>query len=609
MSLDYEKIGLKSGLEIHQQLDTHKLFCDCPSETSENNFGPQVRRKLIATKGERGKIDVAAQREQEKHKEFVYICNSTNSCLVDIDEEPPHQLNKEAIKIAIQIAKMMHMEIVDEIQIMRKIVVDGSNTTGFQRTSLIGMNGFVEVDGKKIGIETLCLEEDSARKIEEKNNVVIYNLDRLGIPLVEITTAPDMNTPEEVKKVAETIGLILRSVRVKRGLGTIRQDVNVSILGGVRTEIKGVQNLREIPKIIDNEISRQQTLLKIKKELIGKKIDFGKTTDLKKVFEKTQSKLIQKIFSEKNNSIYGIKLGGLKGVMGTQTMPGRRIGTEISDYIKSLIPIGGIFHRDEMPNYGITQEEVDAVLEELGCGEEDNFILVACDGDTADKIFDVAKKRIELLSKEIPKETRNALKDGVSKYMRPMSTGERMYPETDVIPVVPDLNVELPKTIHEKIEEYISWGLGGNEAKTIAKDYSAIFESLVEKFKDIKPAFISDLLLSKKHELKKKRYDEDLIDNKLDEEIFELIFSHLSEGKITKDSIDLILEDHLKGKLEISKYFVLSEEEIKAEIDSILKEGIDERRLVGVVMSKLRGKADPKLITNLIKKIQNKQKD
>ena len=263
---------MKVGLEIHQQLNTHKLFCKCESKLSENvKF--KVKRYLHPVAGESGKIDIAAEFEKAKRKYYIYEITD-NSCLVELDEEPPHLINEEALKIALDIAESLNMQVLPIIQVMRKTVVDGSNTSGFQRTLLLAVNGYVEIDGKKIRIETLCLEEDAARKIEEKGNHIVYRLDRLGIPLVEITTAPDIDNPELARKVAEKIGLILRLTgKVKRGLGTIRQDINVSIPEGEKIEIKGVQELKLIPEIVKNEVERQKKLLEWQKEVKKRGID------------------------------------------------------------------------------------------------------------------------------------------------------------------------------------------------------------------------------------------------------------------------------------------------------------------------------------------------
>ncbi|MFT4297724.1 MAG: Glu-tRNA(Gln) amidotransferase subunit GatE [Candidatus Woesearchaeota archaeon] len=263
-SLDYQKLGFKCGLEIHQQLETHKLFCNCPSIVHDKEPLHIAKRKLKAVVGETGEIDAAASHEQEKSKEMMYEACKNSHCLVELDEEPPHEANSQSIEIAIQVSKMLHMDIVDEVQFMRKIVIDGSNVSGFQRTALIGMDGYIETSKGKVNVPLLCLEEEAAKKIESKNkDSTAYRLDRLGVCLLEIATDASIKDPEHAKECAEIIGMILRSTgKVKRGIGTIRQDVNVSIKGGVRVEVKGFQDLKSIPKIIDYEIKRQLSSLK-----------------------------------------------------------------------------------------------------------------------------------------------------------------------------------------------------------------------------------------------------------------------------------------------------------------------------------------------------------
>jgi len=265
MGTDYEKLKFKSGLEIHQQLDSGKLFCGCPSILRSDEPDFEIKRKLHAVAGEFGKVDVAAKHQAELDKEFIYKGYHGNTCLVELDEEPPHEINKEALKIAIQIGLLMEMKILPITQIMRKTVIDGSNTTGFQRTVLVAREGFIETKSGRVGIDYLYLEEDSARNISREKHKEIYNLDRLGIPLVEVVTAPDVKNAEHAKEVALKIGEILRSCKVKRGIGTIRQDVNISIRGENRVEIKGMQDMSIFLKAIENEIIRQKKLSDSKK--------------------------------------------------------------------------------------------------------------------------------------------------------------------------------------------------------------------------------------------------------------------------------------------------------------------------------------------------------
>ncbi len=277
--MDYEKLGFRCGIEIHQQLEGKKLFCSCPAANSSKEPDLRVERRLRAVAGETGEVDAAASHEMRKAKRFIYVSSSEDTCLVEFDEEPPHPINQEALSTAVEVAQLLNAEIVDEIQVMRKTVVDGSNTTGFQRTALVGYDGYIDTSLGKVRIPSICIEEEAAQKLKETKDTVTYRLDRLGITLIEIATEADIKSPEHARETAEKLGMVLRSTgKVKRGLGTIRQDVNISIRGGARTEIKGFQDLRSIPKVIKNEVERQQELIKrgkkIKKEVRKAEPDF-----------------------------------------------------------------------------------------------------------------------------------------------------------------------------------------------------------------------------------------------------------------------------------------------------------------------------------------------
>ena len=269
MELDYERIGFRCGIEVHQQIGANKLFCKCPTINAEGPCDYQITRRLRGVVGETGELDIAAKFESEKGKYFIYEGHSESTCLIELDESPPNPISEDALEIALKIALILNAKIVDEIQVMRKIVVDGSNVSGFQRTALVAMDGIIDTSLGKIRIPTICLEEEAAQKTEENKDFVRFRLDRLGIPLIEIATSADIKSPEHAKETAGYLGMVLRSVEgVRRGLGTIRQDVNISIKGGARTEIKGFQDLRSIPKVIGYEVKRQLDAVKN-----GKKIE------------------------------------------------------------------------------------------------------------------------------------------------------------------------------------------------------------------------------------------------------------------------------------------------------------------------------------------------
>jgi Glu-tRNA(Gln) amidotransferase subunit E-like FAD-binding protein len=262
--MDYKKIGFKCGIEIHNRLNTKtKLFCNCKPRFSEDKPMLLIKRKLRAVAGETGQVDVAALYEYLRDRSFFYQCYPEETCLICIDEEPPKSVNKEALKVSLQVAKLLKAEIPDEVHVMRKTVIDGSNTCAFQRTAIVGLNGVLKTSQGDVGITNICLEEESAGIVNQEGNEITYRLDRMGIPLIEVGTAPDIKNPEHAREVAEKLGMMIRSTgKSQRGIGVTRQDVNVSIKGGARVEIKGVQDLDSLPKLIENEIKRQQDLIK-----------------------------------------------------------------------------------------------------------------------------------------------------------------------------------------------------------------------------------------------------------------------------------------------------------------------------------------------------------
>ncbi|WP_336344285.1 Glu-tRNA(Gln) amidotransferase subunit GatE [Halalkalicoccus ordinarius] len=454
---DYESLGLVAGLEIHQQLDTEtKLFCSCPTERRDpDGAARRFTRYLHPTRSELGEVDDAALEESQIDREFEYLAYDS-TCLVEEDEEPPHRLDREALGVALEIAQLLEMAAVDQAHVMRKIVVDGSNTSGFQRSSLIATDGEIETSAGPVGIEDLLLEEESAARIEETDEGVRFGLDRLGIPLVEIGTSPDIRSPEQAREAAERIGMLLRSTgTVKRGLGTIRQDVNVSIAEGARVEMKGVQSLDEIDDLVREEVGRQVALLEISEELAERDASVGDPIDASEVFEDTESGVIGGALGS-GGSVMAVPLYGFDGLVGRELQPDRRLGTELSDHAKRH-GAGGIFHTDELPAYGVTGNEVEALREAVGASEGDAVAIVADDTDTAENAIEAVAERARTAMEGVPEETRGANEDGTSRYLRPLPGAARMYPETDVPPVEPDPSeVEAPELLTEKVERYQS---------------------------------------------------------------------------------------------------------------------------------------------------------
>jgi glutamyl-tRNA(Gln) amidotransferase subunit E len=320
MTIDYAKVGLKCGLEIHQQLATkEKLFCSCPPALFKED--PQIvfLRRLRPTQSELGQVDPAAFFEFQKGVRVLYEANRETACLVEMDEEPPHPMNLEAVEVVLTASLMMNMKPIDEVHVMRKTVIDGSNTTGFQRTSIIALDGWIKVGEKIIPMQAASLEEDAARKTgtEADGKIIRYRIDRLGIPLIEVATAPVIYSPQEAQEVALAIGRILRDTgKVMRGLGTIRQDLNVSLPNGALIEIKGVQQLDLISTVVEYEVQRQLGLIKVKEELTAKGITpeniKDNIIDVTALFKETKSKVIRKAI-DKNQAVKALRLAGFSG--------------------------------------------------------------------------------------------------------------------------------------------------------------------------------------------------------------------------------------------------------------------------------------------------------
>lgn len=436
-SLDYAALGFRCGLEIHQQVATSKLFCRCRTETTDlDDDHPDFTflRRLRPTQSEMGEVDAAALTEARRARLYEYRGFHGHSCLVEADEEPPHPASEDALDVGLTMGLLLGSHVVDEIQWMRKIVIDGSNTTGFQRTGLIALGGAVD----ETGIQTICLEEDSARKIRDDRERVVYGLDRLGIPLIEIATAPTLRDPHHARLVAARLGALLRSTgRVKRGLGTIRQDLNVSIRDGTRIEVKGVQDLASIPRVIEWEVRRQVRLVEVAKALQERGVtaaDYAwNPVDASELFARAQSKVLQKVLSS-GGAILGHRLPALHGLLGAATKEDPRLGRELAQYAKRDGGVQGILHGDELPGLGVTESEVTAVRARLGCTANDSFVLVAEARPVAERALRVAIERAQRSLQGVPPEVRMAEPDGSTSYLRPMPGAARMYPETDIPP-------------------------------------------------------------------------------------------------------------------------------------------------------------------------------
>ncbi len=618
-------VGVKVGLEIHQQLETNKkLFCNCqPIETEE--YSIKFHRKLRAAKSELGEYDPAVLFEKSKSKSILYYANSESSCLVEQDEEPPHELDDDAKKIALVIASSLKSEIFSEIYPMRKTVVDGSNTTGFQRTMLISQGGNFEVDANNIGIQSICLEEDAAKNLGDEGSIRKFGLERLGIPLVEIATEPFEVDSQHIKKIALALGRILRSTKkVKRGLGSIRQDVNVSIKeGGVIIEVKGVQQLDQLEKVVEYEAKRQHGLLKISKKLQEKNWIHSENTDRKDItelFSKCKSKIIQNAI-KKNQRIFAISFKNMAGMFGYTPYEGIRLGKEVAELVR-FFGIGGVFHSDELPNYGVEGSDIKNLIQFLKINENDAFLILAADEEKVHIIIKQIILRIEhIKNKGIPIDTRLATQAGETKFLRPRPGAARMYPETDILPII-ITNEELiiaekniPKSWDESLLELQKkYELNPQLAEQIFDScYIELFEKIVEKTK-VNPTFVTSILCSSITNLERSGLNSKLLKN---EEILKS-FQLLEVGKIAKESIEMIFENIMAGKshttedaMKNTSIETINESDLDKIIEKIVEKNQDmvknqkERSvgpLMGIAMKELRGKASGEIVNNLLLK-------
>ncbi len=618
---NYEELGLMMGLEIHQQLDSEtKLFCRCPNSLTDKQPEGKLYRRLRPTQSELGEIDRAAYEESQRNLQFIYETYNHHTCLVEADEEPPAPLNQEAVDISIILASLMNMKVVDEFHTMRKQVIDGSNTSGFQRTGILATDGYVETEYGNVTIETLGLEEDAARRIGEDEGKIIFRLDRLGIPLAEITTSPDMHHPLQVREVAYQLGQILRSTRVKRGLGTIRQDLNISIREGARIEVKGVQDLDLMPTIVENEVERQLNLISIAEELNNRgAVVEEEIHDVTDIFEDTQSKVVLSTLEEDNSHVLAIVLRGFDGLIGREVQPGRRLGTEFSEHGKKM-GVSGLFHTDELPAYGITQSEVDSVKKRLKLEDNDAFILVSGGYEKAYNALQEVIKRAKQSLDGVPEETRRAMDNGNTEYLRPLPTASRMYVETDipteiidperVAKIASDLP-ELPVVKQARIQE--EYNLSEDLSEQLVHDNNAdLFEDICKTLPGMDSTKVASDIAYTIKDLRRDNLDTSKLTRDVLIEIFKLVDDNVIAAANTevvlKDACNSITPQESVKKNNLEK---LSDNVIEEGIKEIIEENKDmimDRKmgamgpLMGKAMAKFKGKADGKIVSSIIQK-------
>ncbi len=657
-ALDPVSLGFMCGLEIHQQLDTAKLHSRMPSKLYEYKSEdipvewPRSTRRLRASRGEGGETDVAARFEQRRNRKFEYV-QPPNAGLIELDECPPRNHEPEAVDVVLTMAALMDAKPIPNLQTMRKTVVDGSNTSGFQRTTMVATDGKIETNSAQVGIDVISLEEDSARKLDTKKSnsgeTVVYNLDRLGVPLVEVATAPDVRSPEHAKETALALGRLLRDTRrVRRGLGSIRQDLNVSIACGDRVEIKGCQDLDWIPRIIRLEMARQLHFYRLANELrseaelpplpadreldskpVENRVKLATSNripldihELSGLFSDCESEMVSSSI-EDGSSVLGIALPGFSGRLGKKTpiengsqLP--RLGRELASAAK-LAGVPGIFHSDELPSYGIGSAEVDAVRSEMALSEGDAFVLCVAPRWQGELALEAVIYRARMAFHRIPQEVRNVVirkgkpEDGTTTALRPLPGGARMYPETDipVLEISPDrwssICENLPLTVKERKERLNVLDLSSNQIEALLNG-------------EIDDLFFHGI--DGPLELPPKAWASALLESGTDKPNALAASVHLRErGLMTREGAETLLAESVEASADELVSWMSSESEsrgflpadtssIEEAVDAVIREHsdfIEERGmgavgpLMGMVMQKLGGSADGKAVSNILR--------
>ncbi len=517
---DYQAIGMKSGLEIHQQLDTEKkLFCRCPILPYNEIFHAQILRHMRPTLSELGEYDGTALMEFKTKKEIIYQINKNTVCTYEMDDTPPFELNPQALDIALEVTMLLGCKLVSEVHIARKQYLDGSIPTGFQRTTILGVDGSIPYGDRRIGIIQLGLEEDACREISDAGHFRTYRTDRLGIPLIETVTMPEMRTPQEVADVAEILRWLVRSTgKVRTGIGATRQDVNVSVTGGQRVEIKGVPRIPDIPLLVHNEALRQVALLRIKKELASRGVDHStfkfEAHDVTDVLKGTQYYPVAKPL-KKGLEVRAVVLRGYRGILSTRTQPETTFSKEISDRVRviaCLDRLPNIAHSD-MEGETFSSAEWTKMKKICAMGDNDAIVVVWGEpGDLATAVKEIAIRAEEAID-GVCNETRQALDDGTNGFERILPGPNRMYPDTDLPPIaittehIERIAATLPEKPWERRNRYIEAGLREDLARRMSVSPTRfVFDRLVTKtpFTPISLAvFLLDILrrMRKKEEL------------------------------------------------------------------------------------------------------------
>jgi len=617
---DYRKLGLKAGLEIHQQLLTEKkLFCRCPAARYSDAYDAEILRHMRPTLSELGEYDGTALMEFKTKKNIIYRINHETVCTYEMDDTPPFEINPQALDIAFQIAILMNYKLVNEIHIARKQYLDGSIPTGFQRTTIVGVDGWIPYKDRKIGLIQLGLEEDACREVSDIGHERIYLTDRLGMPLIETVTEPVLYTPQEVADVANILRWLVRSTgKVRTGIGAARQDVNVSITGGTRIEIKGVARIPLIPLLIYNEAMRQYALLQIRENLKRRGVT-------EKTF-KTNVKEVTRHLSQSSwapiawalrhgEKVFCVNLKGYRGILSTPTQTGKVFSKEIADRVRVIACLTRIPNilTSESTEETISSFAWNKIRRTIEANSQDALILVWGN----DQDVDTAVKEIIIRAKEatqgVPSETRQALADGTNGFERILPGPERMYPDTDLPPLemtserIKGIAKANPEPIWEKQNRYEKIGVPKHLHNMISSSpQSSLFDTIVNKY-NIQVSWICRLMFEKTIHWRRKQLAIDRISESVWHSFFKAAEANpaILENsdklfteflKIPGIAIDTLIDRYLPPKLQPSDLERILHGSLDEEVQQIQDPEKRFHYLMGLVMDKCRGHIPAKFV-------------
>lgn len=616
---EYERLGFRCGLEIHQQLDTRqKLFCHCPVGLTNAEPDMRIERHMRPTLSELGEYDRTALMEFKTRKQVIYELFTDRTCTYEMDDTPPFPLNREALDIAIEIALLLNCKLVDEVHVTRKQYLDGSIPTGFQRTAMVGVDGWIPFRGRKIGIAALTLEEDSCREVSDIGHTITWKTDRLSTPLVEVITKADILSPLEVEEVNRLLGDLLRATgKVRRGIGTVRQDVNVSITGGTRVEIKGVPRLSWHQGLTHVEAMRQKAFLELAGELkrrgLTKENIFGGQADVTDLLRTCNSALLRRRALERGGRIVAQVYRSCRGVFNVGVQPERTFAEEVSGRIKVIACIDelpNLIHSDEPGISGLLNAEWGRIKERLAAGEEDLVVILfgeirdveTAAGEVRDRMFEALEG--------VPHETRQPYADGHSGFERILPGPDRMYPDTDTPPtrithdMVEAIKAKLPPRPWEREERYRAAGLAPEVAFRLSRAVAVnpVFDAVTAQT-SVPARLAAHLLL---------RFAVDLRTlgpfKKIPLERWVAAFDLLGEGRISRQSLQVLVHALVqypdKSAAELVKRFELAKVDGSA-VDAVMTEvakGFRRHRrsgehaaaawLTGIALKRLAGRCD-----------------